>query len=74
MLLPQLGAISVWQLLMQMRVLARLRRLSGPQKGSGMVKLNAQLADALVDPVRPGCFNQVLHLYFATSNDNAHGA
>lgn len=42
------------------RVLARLRRLSGPQKGSGMVKLNAQLADALVDPVRPGCFNQAM--------------
>ena len=42
------------------RVLARLRRLSRDQKSSGMVKLNAQLANALVDPVRPGCFNQVL--------------
>jgi len=56
------------------RVLARLRKLSGDQKSSGMVKLNTRLADALVDPVRPGCFNQVLHLYFATSNDNTHGA
>ena len=42
------------------RVLARLRRLNGDQKSSGMVKLNAQMANALVDPVRPGCFNQVL--------------
>ncbi len=56
------------------RVLARLRRLSGDQKSSGMVKLNAQLADALVDPVRPGCFNQVLHFSFATRNDNTYGA
>jgi len=44
------------------RVLARLRRLSGDQKSSGMVKSNARLADALVDPVRPGCFNQVFHV------------
>ena len=42
------------------RVLARLRRLGADQKSSGMVKLNTQLANALVDPVRPGCFNQVL--------------
>lgn len=44
------------------RVLARLRKLSGDQKSSGMVKLNTRLADALVDPVRPGCFNQVFHV------------
>jgi len=56
------------------RVLARLRRLSGDQKSSGMVKLNTRLADALVDSVRPGCFNQVLHLYFAVSNVHTHGA
>ncbi|KAL0055531.1 hypothetical protein WJX82_001534 [Trebouxia sp. C0006] len=42
------------------RVLARLRKLSGDQKSSGMVKLNTRLADALVDPVRPGCFNQAM--------------
>ncbi|DBB06496.1 TPA: hypothetical protein ACH3X1_012048 [Trebouxia sp. C0004] len=42
------------------RVLARLHRLSGDQKSSGVVKLNARLADALVDPVRPGCFNQAM--------------
>ena len=41
------------------RVLARLRRLAGDQKGKPMIKLNAQLADSLVDPDRPGCFNQV---------------
>lgn len=41
------------------RVLARLRRLAGDQKSKSMVQLNAQLADSLVDPDRPGCFNQV---------------
>ncbi len=41
------------------RVLARLRRLAGDQKSGTLVKLNAQLADSLVDPHRPGCFNQV---------------
>ena len=41
------------------RVLARLRRLAGDQKSKSMLKLNAQLADSLVDPDRPGCFNQV---------------
>ena len=41
------------------RVLARLRRLAGDQKSKAMVQLNAQLADSLVDPDRPGCFNQV---------------
>ena len=44
------------------RVLARLRRLTGDQKSKAMVQLNAQLADSLVDPDRPGCFNQVLDL------------
>ena len=41
------------------RVLARLRTLSGDQKSKSMVQLNARLADSLVDPDRPGCFNQV---------------
>lgn len=41
------------------RVLARLRRLPGDQKSSSMVKLNAKMANTLVDPERPGCFNQV---------------
>ena len=41
------------------RVLARLRTLSDDQKTKPMVLLNAQLADSLVDPNRPGCFNQV---------------
>lgn len=41
------------------RVLARLRRLAGDQKSKPMVQLNAKLADSLVDPNRPGCFNQV---------------
>ena len=43
------------------RVLARLRRLAGDQKSKSMVQLNAQLADSLVDPDRPGCFNQVAY-------------
>ncbi|KAL3154142.1 hypothetical protein ABBQ32_013669 [Trebouxia sp. C0010 RCD-2024] len=42
------------------RVLARLRRLAGDQKSKGMVQLNAQLAGSLVDPDRPGCFNQAM--------------
>ena len=41
------------------RVLARLRTLSADQKSKPIVKLNAKLADCLVDPDRPGCFNQV---------------
>lgn len=41
------------------RVLARLRKLTGDGKGSAGTKLLAGLADALVDPDRPGCFNQV---------------
>ena len=48
------------------RVLARLRRLAGDPKSSAMSKLNARLADTLVDPDRPGCFNQVSNLIVAT--------
>ena len=40
------------------RVLARLRRLAGDPKLA--VKEHAALADALLDPERPGDFNQVL--------------
>ena len=40
-----------------MRVLARLRRLAGDPKLA--VKEHAALADALLDPDRPGDFNQV---------------
>ena len=39
------------------RVLARLRRLAGDPKLA--VKQHAALADALLDPERPGDFNQV---------------
>lgn len=39
------------------RVLARLRRLAGDPKLA--VKEHAALADALLDPERPGDFNQV---------------
>ena len=39
------------------RILARLRRLAGDPKLA--VKQHAVLADALLDPDRPGDFNQV---------------
>lgn len=39
------------------RVLARLRRIAGDPKAS--TKLHAALAGALLDPGRPGDFNQV---------------
>ena len=39
------------------RILARLRRLAGDPKLA--VKQHAALADALLDPERPGDFNQV---------------
>lgn len=39
------------------RVLARLRRIAGDPKASA--KLHAALADTLLDPDRPGDFNQV---------------
>lgn len=52
------------------RVLARLRRLPGDQKSSSMVKLNAKAANTLVDPERPGCFNQVAQsVELVKSND-----
>jgi adenine-specific DNA glycosylase len=40
------------------RVLARLRCLAGDPKQA--TRLHAALADALLDPARPGDFNQVL--------------
>lgn len=40
------------------RVLARLRCLAGDPKQA--TKLHAALAEALLDPARPGDFNQVL--------------
>ena len=39
------------------RVLARLRRLAGDPKQAA--KLHARLAEELLDPARPGDFNQV---------------
>ena len=42
------------------RVLARLRRLAGDPKLA--VKEHAALADVLLDPDRPGDFNQVASL------------
>jgi hypothetical protein len=41
------------------RVLARLRRLTLNPKASEGVKVYADLATALLDPARPGDFNQV---------------
>ena len=41
------------------RVLSRLRCLSMDPKAKSSVQLHAQLADSLVDPDRPGDFNQV---------------
>jgi adenine-specific DNA glycosylase len=40
------------------RVLARLRRVAGDPRSGPLTKLWAQLADALLDPGRPGDFNQ----------------
>ncbi len=40
------------------RVIARLRRMAGDPRAAA--KQYAALADALLDPERPGCFNQVL--------------
>ncbi|KAK9809860.1 hypothetical protein WJX72_000467 [[Myrmecia] bisecta] len=42
------------------RVLARLRRLSADPRSGASVKLHALLANALVDPDRPGDFNQAM--------------
>lgn len=41
------------------RVLARLRKLNGDIHGNTATKQLAVLANNLVDPDRPGCFNQV---------------
>ena len=41
------------------RVLSRLRTLAHDPSSKEAVKLHAQLANLLVDPTRPGCFNQV---------------
>lgn len=43
------------------RVLARLLKLSGDTKNKEATKHFARLAQDLVDPDRPGCFNQVHH-------------
>ncbi len=40
------------------RVIARLRRMAGDPRAA--TKEYAALADALLDPERPGCFNQVI--------------
>jgi A/G-specific adenine glycosylase len=42
------------------RVLSRLRRIAADPKNRDAVALIWQLAAELVDPARPGCFNQVL--------------
>ena len=42
------------------RVLARLRRLGGDTKSTGMGKLFADLAQQALDPGRPGDFNQAV--------------
>ena len=42
------------------RVLSRLRALTGDPKSPKTTKLHWQLSNALVDPDRPGCFNQAL--------------
>ena len=41
------------------RVVSRLRRLAGDPKGKAAVAAQTALADALLDPDRPGDFNQV---------------
>lgn len=40
------------------RVVSRLRRLAGPPLSKASVLLQTALADALLDPQRPGDFNQ----------------
>ena len=42
------------------RVLARLRCISGDTRSSMMTKLFADLATQALDPERPGCFNQAV--------------
>ncbi|KAL4424064.1 hypothetical protein ABPG75_001365 [Micractinium tetrahymenae] len=42
------------------RVLARLRTVSGDPRSAAMTKLWADLAEALLDPERPGDFNQAM--------------
>lgn len=42
------------------RVLARLRAVPGDPRSAAMTKLWADLADALLDPERPGDFNQAV--------------
>ncbi|KAL4419664.1 hypothetical protein ABPG77_000561 [Micractinium sp. CCAP 211/92] len=42
------------------RVLARLRAVAGDPRSAAMTKLWADLADALLDPERPGDFNQAM--------------
>lgn len=52
------------------RVLARLRRLAGDPKLA--VKEHAALADALLDPDRPGDFNQVITHAVCCFGKNPH--
>ncbi|KAI7841034.1 hypothetical protein COHA_005262 [Chlorella ohadii] len=42
------------------RVLARLRRVGGDPRSAAATKLWAELAEQLLDPDRPGCFNQAM--------------
>ncbi|GAQ86466.1 putative A/G-specific adenine DNA glycosylase [Klebsormidium nitens] len=42
------------------RVLSRLRAISGDPTEKGNVKVHWSLAEQLVDAIRPGCFNQAL--------------
>ncbi|PRP84922.1 A/G-specific adenine DNA glycosylase-like [Planoprotostelium fungivorum] len=42
------------------RVLSRLRSIASDPKSKDAIKLHWELAEAIVDPVRPGTFNQAL--------------
>lgn len=52
------------------RVVARLRKLSGDPKASASVKLHGVLANAIVDPDRPGDFNQACSTPISSSNSS----
>lgn len=41
------------------RVVSRLRKLAGPPASKAAILQQTALADALLDPQRPGDFNQV---------------
>lgn len=42
------------------RVMARLRRISGDTRNSTMTKLFSDISNQAIDPERPGCFNQAV--------------